>query len=436
MLKVIPFSLAAKVRAAVAAGWRSALLIGVVLVVVLPLGVAAASGAGHGSLDRGFGIGGRVRTVIGSDAFAEALAIQKDGRLVAAGGSDSHFALARYNSDGSLDRSFGKGGIVTVSMGPYCCAAAYAVVIQPDGKVVAAGESSNNAHHEADLLSTGVLVRFDADGSLDRGFGNGGRVTVPAAFVRALVLQPDGKLVVAGDDFMLVRYTASGRLDRTFGSNGKAMAPIRSGGGSFGAWALALQPDGKLVQAGYSLSGFTLALHNSDGSLDRGFGKGGIVTTAFGKWNAEARALGVQADGKLVAAGDGQGDPHGTEVVFELARYNRNGTLDRSFGTGGRVTTAIGSSSAAASALVIQPDGKLAAAGNSGPSDLFTLVRYKPNGVLDTSFGSRGIVVTAGPGSAGSGAYALAIQMDHKLVAAGSVGMNRHSRFALVRYNG
>jgi len=414
----------------------------------------AAAGHRHGSLDTGFGRGGKVTGTIGSGgAAASALAIQKDGKLVAAGTSNSdtgpdpgnnRFALVRYQANGTLDGSFGRGGKVTTTIGgpggghgmggPHPGGAvASALAIQQDGKLVAAG-GTNTGFLRGDF----ALARYHANGTLDGSFGRGGIVTTPIGSANsgasALVIQQDGKLVAAGwggGGFALVRYNANGTLDGSFGRGGIVTTPLG------GVSALAIQQDGKLVAARSSRNGhvgvFVLVRYNANGTLDRSFGRGGKVTTPIIGRGADAdrpypllSALLIQQDGKLVAAGSSQ---NGSDGVFALVRYNANGTLDRSFGKGGKVTTMIGPG-AGANALAIQQDGRLVAAGerratrNNEGGD-FALVRYNANGTLDRSFGRGGKVTTPL-----GGASALAIQQDGKLVAAGGSGQF----FALVRY--
>ncbi|PYE47937.1 putative Ig domain-containing protein [Deinococcus yavapaiensis] len=271
-----------------------------------------------GSLDTTFGSGGKVTTPIGtSGEEAYALVMQPDGKLVAAGatfnGSNFDFALVRYNSNGTLDTTFGSGGKVTTPIGT-SNDFAYALVMQPDGKLVAAGATYNGSN--SDL----ALVRYNSNGSLDTTFGTSGKVTTPIGTsddqAHALVMQPDGKLVAAGQasngsnfDFALVRYNSNGTLDTTFGSGGKVTTPI--GTSNDYAYALVMQPDGKLIAAGRTINGstydFALVRYNSNGSLDTTFGTSGKVTTAMSVYNDEVRALAVQPDGKLVAAGSGDG---------------------------------------------------------------------------------------------------------------------------------
>jgi len=358
----------------------------------------------NGTLDTSFGTGGKVTTAFG---FANAAALEPGGRIVAVGGilvnrPDFDFALARYTASGALDSSFGSGGKVTTTFGP-TADIAQALTLQPDGRIVVAG-SSGFPQQRDDAFA---LARYDAQGALDSGFGAGGRVTTRFTSpgddtARAVVLQPDGKIVAVGSnfvaaregpsDFALARYDAKGVLDRSFGSGGKVTTTF--GTGSDFANAGVLQPDGKLVAAGYTYVGgvagrsyFALARYGVDGSLDESFGSGGRVTTDFGPGGGTAWAVALQRDGKIVAAGNG---PEGT---FALARYNANGSLDQGFGSGGTVTTRVGLRDEGQAAAVAQlPEGKVVAAGWSVSCTYldFDLTFYTPNGAPDPSVGSSG----------------------------------------------
>ena len=271
-----------------------------------------------------------------------------------------HRATAGHRH-GSLDTSFGRGGKIKKPT----WGVASALAIQQDGKLVAAGHSTSGRGFKAGF----ALVRYNANGTLDRSFGRGGRVTTPTGVAYALAIQQDGKLVVAGRSgrrFTLARYHTSGTLDTSFGRGGKVTTSIGGGGG--GAHALAIQQDGKLVVAGRSRRSFTLARYNTSGTLDTSFGRGGKVTTSIGGGGGGAYALAIQQDGKLVAAGGNNS--------FELARYHANGTLDGSFGRGGTVRTFVARGGYGASALAIQQDGKLVVAG--GYDYGFVLGRYWP----------------------------------------------------------
>jgi uncharacterized delta-60 repeat protein len=381
--------------------------------------------AAPGALDPSFGSGGEVTTDFGGSDSAQAVAIQSDGKIVAAGLSGSgDFALVRYNPDGSPDSSFGNGGTLTTDFGGFDAASALA--IEPDGRIVAAGRSGSGDF---------ALARYNPDGSLDPSFGSGGKLTTDfggfdAAF--GVALQSDGKIVAAGQggssfDFALARYNPDGSLDASFGTGGKLTTDFAA---FEAATAVAIQPDGKIVTTGSTSSGdFALVRYNVDGSLDASFG-GGIVATNFGFSSAFGGALAIQTDGKIVAAGRA-----GTD--FLLARYTAGGSLDASFGSGGIVTTDFGGAIFdAAFGVALQSNGKLVAAGSAigafGSSADFAVARYNTDGSLDTSFGSGGRVTTDFDGF--DVAFGVALQADGKIIAAGQGGSG--SDFALARYLG
>ena len=406
------------------------------------------------TLDASFGTGGKVTTdFAGSADLMRSLAIQLDGKIVAAGtsiiGAGTDFTLARYNSNGTLDASFGKGGKVTTDFGS-TFEGALSVAVQPDGKIVAAGQAVIGSFNRF------ALARYNSDGTLDPAFGTGGKVITGFAGVSAqansVAVQWDGKIVAAGQansnggiDFALVRYNSDGTLDTSFGAGGKVttlFVHLPNQTFSFAeAFSVALQPDGKIVAAGrafvvpgsdFSLGGwdFALARYNTNGTLDAGFGTGGKVTTDVGGLNDGAQSVALQPDGKIVTAG--QGGPGSQGFAFALARYNGNGTLDSGFGTSGKLTTDFGGFTDSASSVAVQPDGKIVAAGRAfinGGFD-FALARYNSNGTLNLRFGAGGKLTTdfASPGDE---AFAVAIQWDGKIVAGGRGGAGD---FVLARY--
>jgi len=404
-----------------------------------------------GSLDSIFGTGGIVTTSIGtSDDSANAVAIQSDGKIVAAGysytgsGSGCDFAVARYNTDGSLDSTFGTNGIVTTAIGTgynY----AYSVAIQSDQKIVVAGSAGYGTYEDF------ALVRYNTDGSLDSTFGTNGIVTTAIGMwndALSVAIQSDQKIVAVGRssvnsfsyyDFALVRYNTDGSLDSTFGTGGKVLTAI----GSYHdeAYGIAIQSDQKIVAVGRSSdstntnSDFSLARYNTDGSLDSTFGTGGKVLTAIGSTGDNyAHSVAIQSDGNIVAAGFSY---NGSDSDFALVRYTTSGSLDSTFGTNGIVTTAIGTSNALANGVAIQSNGKIVAAGYSsnGSNYDFALARYTTSGSLDSTFGTGGIVTTA-IGTGNDIAHGVAIQSDGKIVAAGSSYISGSSSydFSLVRY--
>ena len=393
-----------------------------------------------GQLDVGFGGSGKVTTPIGSalDQITS-IALQADGKIVVAGdtynGSNYDFGLARYNNDGTLDSSFGTGGIVTTAFGSSHDDPA-AIVIQPDGRIVVAGYTSDGSHYRF------ALVRYNSDGTLDSSFGTNGKVTGAAIatddYVHAAALQPDGKIIVGGTvwngsqyNFAVARYNPNGTLDAGFGSGGVVTNDVTS---DETFRALLIQADGKIVGVGYSTGDFALFRYNSNGSLDTSFGTGGKVITSFSSGSDLAYSAALQPDGRILAAGFGT---IGSNNDFALARYNTDGSLDSAFGTAGKVTTPIGGAADVAYSMAFQADGKIVLAGTSsnGSNNDFAVARYNSNGSLDPSFNGTGKATTA-IGGADDVAYAVAIQSDGKIVAAGYSNNGSNDDFALVRYNG
>jgi uncharacterized delta-60 repeat protein len=431
-----------------------------------------------GDLDSTFGSGGKVTTdFAGNRDQAFAVALQTDGKIVAAGsaivsGGQTDFALARYNSDGSLDSTFGSGGKVTTDFGGND--QAVAVAIQPDGKIVAAGATCANAALGCDVFTGSgydfAIARYNSNGTLDSSFGSGGKVTTDfhggMDIATSLVIQRDGRIVVAGSactdssmmcalsggvQFALARYNSDGSLDSSFGTGGKITTTVRNFGSIF---ALALQSDGKLVAAGLAFgqpdSDFELVRYNSNGSLDSSFGAGGKVNTDFNSsggtaLNDAAVGLAIQQDGKIIAAGASETNTPDFFFNWSIARYNQDGSLDGSFGTGGKATTGLSGKDDQAGSVMIQPDGKILVGGMAGGfvtistnslsvidqgsatgSD-FALARYNSNGSLDTTFGTGGKVTTDFFGSSDAARFTL--QPDGRVVAA---GFARHARSAFV----
>ena len=351
-----------------------------------------------GSLDTTFGTGGRVTTAFGGfEDTASAVAIQPDGKIVVAGTTDSNgnlnyqFAVARYNADGTLDTSFGAGGKVTTAFfGTYN--SAHAVVVQPDGRIVVAGFAGNSF---AGLFDGRFgVARFNANGTLDTtGFGNGtGKVITDfggtMSNATSVALQEDGKIVVAGvsnagtsDDFAIARYGTDGTLDGTFGANGDGQVTTEFFGRQDFGQSVAVDEDGNIVVAGqaYGTNGirtFALARYTSGGVLDTGFGVGGKVTTDFLGYGSFALAVVVDANG-IVAAGGAQAK-RSRVIQFAIARFNNaDGSLDTTFGAGGKVTTAFSSAADVASALALYDNGDIVAAGQAQDKN-FALARYLP----------------------------------------------------------
>lgn len=421
-----------------------------------------AAHAADGDLDPTFGNGGKVLTdFTQSTDIANAVAVQADGRYVVVGTtyinndySSEDFAVARYNADGTLDSTFGANGKVTTDF-PGLAAVASSVVIQPDGKIVVAG----GAFPLFTFLGDFKVVRYNSDGSLDISFGNGGIVTTTfpqGSYAFALALQPDGKIVAAGThfvdfssadssntDFALARYNVDGTPDDAFGNNGVVTTDFD--GFNDDVFAILIQPDGKLVAVGSAKNpatfyDFAAARYMPNGGIDASFGVGGRVRTDFGSAGFDqARSAALQPDGKIVAAGTTI-SPDGLVQLFALARYKANGRLDKTFSRDGRQTIDFGSFSQTAYKVLVQPDGKIVAVGyaNTESSDSdFLLARCLPNGFLDRTFGRGGRVRTSF-GDLNGGANGALLQEDGKIVAVGfqATATDQSSEYALARYLG
>jgi uncharacterized delta-60 repeat protein len=410
--------------------------------------------AAPGALDPTFGGDGKVITDLtpGLD-YASAIAIQADGKLVAAGianyhGADARFALARYRSNGTLDPGFSGDGKVITNFTP-TFDGAFAVAIQADGKIVAAGEAGGTGPAETPGARF-ALARYQMNGRLDRTFGGDGRVMTKlsngADFAFGIVLQADGKIVTSGHAggrggrFALARYRPSGMLDGSFGGDGKVTTNFTNGDDR--SDDLAVQPaDGKIVAAGtagfFSTGArFAAARYNVNGSLDRTFGGDGKVMTNITRSFDGGFGVAIQADSRIVLAGQAGGGNAGRMAVV---RYGSGGNLDGSFGGDGKVLTNFTSALDYADDVVVQAgDGRIVAGGATaffGPAPRFALARYDINGSLDTSFGGDGRVTTSFSAKRG-GVFGLVIQpSDARIVAAGVAG-GSGGRFGVARYLG
>jgi uncharacterized delta-60 repeat protein len=418
--------------------------------------------AAPGELDITFDADGIVTTSVGTNgrAIGRAVALQADGKIVAVGhaliGPDSQtynqdFAVVRYNPDGSLDASFGIGGVVTTAISNGADDVAYSVAVQADGKIVAVGWTLTNPNtSEKDF----AVVRYNSDGSLDTTFDGDGiavtQISGKTDEARSVVLQSDDKIVVAGQggtgintDFAVARYNPDGSLDASFDGDGIATTSI--GTLDVGESA-ALQADGKIVVAGVGdVGAFQLDVavvrYNPDGSLDTTFDGDGIVTTAIGSSTDEARSVALQTDGRIVAAGYRQA---GSVADSAVVRYNPDGSLDPTFSGDGIVVTPTDPASFVTDrfdAIAIQENGKIVAAGSveAGVGGVGKVVRYNPDGSLDNtgnpSWGIGGIVT-----SDATFLGAIAIQADGNVVVAGSKNFGSGSfpdfRFVVARYLG
>jgi uncharacterized delta-60 repeat protein len=410
--------------------YRRALLILIAAAVVAWLAVPA--GAAGGDLDATFGVGGKVTGSFPGGSLANAVAVQPDQKIVVVGATagpldNGAFAVARYASDGTLDPSFSGDGMVTTVIGGGGNEAK-SVAIQADDKIVVAG---------TDDLQWIVVVRYLPDGTRDPAFGKHGKVRTslaPTGFDIGydVAIQSDGKIVVAGvagtGDFVVLRYRRHGTLDPTFGDGGK-MVFVHGGT----ARSLVLQPDGKIVVTGYTGWGFVVARLLPDGSRDRSFAGDGVLSKLAD--DSPARliwplAVGLQKNGKIVVAGDYD--------IFRsgIARLMPNGDLDATFGGDGVVVKKLGNNEQNFVGLGIQANGRIVAAGHVEPHEYgdntiphIVVARFLRDGSLDDTWSDNGKVSTSFEGGAGSAGIAL--QADGKAVV---VGWADSIAMALVRY--
>jgi len=392
-----------------------------------------------GTLDSSFGSGGIVLTANSQGLQdAPAVQVQSNGQVVVAGeavGSNKtgwDFRLARYNANGTLDTSFGSGGQVTTDFNRLADMA-YGLSTQADGKYVVVGKTNQGSGNTVDYNF--AIARYNANGTLDTTFGSGGKVTLSFGkgedSARSVLVEPDGSILVAGYaiennayNFALAHYSATGQL------LGTTLTPIGQLEPPSGPWnspyvKAALQtvtdPNTGLsttyvVVAGSSKSSatndkdFAVARYQLNGQLDSTFGTAGVVKTRVSQYDDVASGLAIQADGKIVVAGstDTGYTPNKTAYNIAVVRYNPDGTLDSTFGTVGIVTTVNSGlfQHAYADDVAIQPDGKIDIVGYNNGNSL--VGRFNADGSVDTTFGANGFVTDAVT-SGGSEATTMAL---------------------------
>jgi uncharacterized delta-60 repeat protein len=380
----------------------------------LTLSVGVALGA-PADVDGGFGSEGRTMIDGGGNDDVRALAVQPDGKIVVVGstsikGGDA--LVLRLNRDGSPDRGFDGDGVVTIDRGAN--EDANAVAIQPDGKIVVAGHTSSGLN--------GVVYRLNANGSPDLAFGDQGAAVLDSAGderINAVALQPDGRIVAAGftsvnKDMAIYRLTETGAPDKSFDMDG---ARGVDGGGTEAAYGVAIQPDGKVVAAGYSSvnnDGDPLVARlTSTGQPDTDFGNAGKTRITGTDDYAEAMAL--QPDGKIVLAGHTQNGQ--TNYDATVYRLRPSGAPDNAFNEDGRIRLEVGDYEEA-KALAVQPDGKIVVSGETSVGDDGVVWRVTESGARDNTFGADGQLLLGGGGL--ESAVALALQADGKIVLAGT----------------
>ncbi|MGH9003289.1 MAG: hypothetical protein ACRDYV_09185, partial [Acidimicrobiia bacterium] len=321
-----------------------------------------------------------------------------------------------------------------------------------DGAIVVGGVSDQGGSRNL------ALARYLSNGTLDGAFGGDGLVTeerrpLTTDVVRALAIQPDGRIVVAGvtfedmasvephGDFIVARYLPDGSADPTFGVGGVVTTGF-SEGSYDDAYTLVVQPDRRILVGGYSTTGggrgvlfgadnLALARYTPEGLPDMSFGRQGQVVHDAGSLDEEIRSMALTPEGSIVAGGFVNGEQGGDVLV---ARFNPQGVLDPNFGRDGLSVTDLSPHSERLTAVKLQPDGRIVAAGDAGRKTTLAdiaVLRYDPNGHLDEDFGAGG-VATADLDGRQDKVGALILQDDGKVV---TVGSSEHN-FAVARFNG
>jgi uncharacterized delta-60 repeat protein len=363
--------------------------------------------ANPGGLDASFAGTGKKAINFGGTDAARAVLVQPDGRIVVAGGGAPavSFCVARLRANGTLDTTFGSGGKRVIDFGG-ADESVYGAALQPDGKIVLAGDSDFRV----------AAARLNPNGSLDTTFsGDGKTIFSWGALSRAtaVLVSPNGKILLAGfsgpegGDIQVARLNANGALDTTFGTGGKA--PVDFGGDDFGL-AMARQADGRILVAGRSSAGgAVVARLRTNGALDPAFDGDGRVTLPGG---GGASAVLVQPDRRIVVAGNANGG-----AMMTVTRLMPNGSPDTTFDGDGTATIDFGSMADLASDAVLQPDGRIVVAGYTQADEDVAVARINADGSPDTTFGAAGkATVDFGVATFGN---AVALQPNRRIVVAG-----------------
>jgi uncharacterized delta-60 repeat protein len=361
-----------------------------------------------GDLDTSFGSGGKKTVNFGGVDAANVVLVQRNGRVVAAGGGGpaSSFCVVRLRSaNGTLDPTFGSGGKRVIDFGTDD-EAVHGAALQPDGKIVLAGDTRLQP----------AVVRLKPNGALDPTFdGDGRKVFSWGAIgrVTAVVVAPNGKILLGGfsgpegGNIQVARLRANGAFDTTFGTGG--IAAVDFGGTEFGE-AMARQADGRILVAGRaSPGGAVVARLRATGALDPDFGAGGRVTLSAA---TSAGAVLVAPDRNILVAGNTSGS-----AVMTVTRLRPDGSLETTFGSGGTATVDFGSLADLLGGAVLQPDGKIVLAGYTQASEDVAVARLDANGALDATFGTGGkATVEFGTATFGN---AVALAPNGRIVVAG-----------------
>jgi uncharacterized delta-60 repeat protein len=382
----------------------------------------------NGSLDSTFGGSGYINTNFGKVDDARDLLIQPDGRIVVSGSaeisSQEYLAIARYNSDGSLDTSFdGDGRLQFRTPGALTDnSTGVAVALQANGSLLS--------------VTSSYVYRFTSSGQLDSTFNTTGRSPYIAT-TRSVLVQPDGAIVAGGFHlvgFAVARFTATGAFDNSFSSDG--LVTTLFGPSVDEATSSAVQSDGKIVVAGRSQGRMSVARYLANGSLDLTFSGDGRTTIDFGAEYLESGAndVVIQPDGKILLVGAASLFVNQLPAgQMALVRLNSDGSLDTSFSSDGLVTTTLGDY-AEARTVALQADGRIVVGGFAGSQD-FMVARYLANGQLDTSFRGTGFAIHFNVSNFVSSVTKVLILPDQRILAVGNTSLSGRSTINMVRYN-
>jgi uncharacterized delta-60 repeat protein len=413
------------------------------LALALVMGVVAPAHADPGKLDTFFSGDGKA-TSFANGATGYAAAIDAKGRIVVAGSTQNgkpDIAVARFMPNGSPDTGFSEDGRVTIDLGG--ADYGFDLALQPDGKIVVAGERDTKTEH------TFALVRLMPKGGLDKDFGGGDGIVLTDFGKRyqganAVVVYPNGNIAAGGfasngstGRWAIARYGPRGVLDKTWGKDGRVTVDLSPSDESIRD--LLFVPGGKLVGVGYAESGlipqFAVARFRPKGTLDPDFGDKGFKLTDVSKGSDIGYGAALQSDGKIVVVGYAN---NGGKADWGMARYGPKGRLDKHFGNDGKVVTKMTTEYEFASAVAVQANGRLVVVGRAsrkGTANDFGVFRYKPGGALDKSWSGNGKTFTDF-GNGNDTARDVAIQENGKIVVAGDGQVKGKHRFAVARYLG
>lgn len=382
-------------------------------------------------IDSSFGTNGIVVTDLSLNVDAlHAMKLLPDGNIIATGFSNNKLTLVRYKPNGLLDSAFGVNGITATN---FSCnfSSPYEISLLPSGKILLLCANGSSM----------LLTRHNANGSLDSSFGENGitniSLQVPSAYCSGMSVVAD-KIIVAGytgyDSILLIKYSTDGRIDSAFGNHGHVKSKMPEGYTNITAEDFCVQTDGSIFLAGNignpttAYYDFFLCKFNANGTLDQSFGIDGFVVTDIDGVNVNdyAGSIELGPPGKLLLSG-------ASNTNFILAMYNIDGTLDTTFGIRGITRVNVGDIYRKCADMVVEPNGKIVLAGYIG--DDFGSVRINMDGVIDSSYGTNGVLRTDF-GSSYDYSNVIIRQPDDKFVMGGWTSFFCADRaFALIRFS-